>query len=245
MPAADRCVEEIFGMSRRRSGTDDRRRRRIEVPPGVDDRLGTKAAHGENQKDDLHPGPEGLDPGARRRRGDGSARQSASETTTTAMMTACITRRCHTRRRSGAPSARRSRAGPAWGWRPVFWRPASWKPGILAVCVLRLAASRRHVARRRSSGYRCRSDGSSGCRRRIVVGRHPIDAFGGLHRDGSESESSDEDQFAHLKSPLLDERRLEKRFDPRCEAGHAGDAGGCERNGNEQRCARAAGAWRQ
>jgi hypothetical protein len=25
-----------------------------------------------------------------------------------------------------------------------------------------------------------------------------------------------------VKSPLLDERRLEKRFDPRCEAGHAG-----------------------
>jgi len=52
-----------FGLFRRRSGTDDRRRWRIEVPVGVDDRLGTKAAHGEDQKDDLHPGPEGLEPG--------------------------------------------------------------------------------------------------------------------------------------------------------------------------------------
>src|SRR5258705_6917681 len=52
-----------FGLFRRRSGTDDRRRWRIEVPVGVDDRLGTKAAHGKDQKDDLHPGPEGLEPG--------------------------------------------------------------------------------------------------------------------------------------------------------------------------------------
>src|SRR6266550_1451605 len=52
-----------FQMFRRRSGTDDRRRWRIEVPVGVDDRLGTKAAHNEDQKDDLHPGPEGLEPG--------------------------------------------------------------------------------------------------------------------------------------------------------------------------------------
>jgi hypothetical protein len=52
-----------FQMFRRRSGTDDRRRWRIEVPVGVDDRLGTKAAHGEDQKDDLHPDPEGLEPG--------------------------------------------------------------------------------------------------------------------------------------------------------------------------------------
>src|SRR6266550_6640185 len=52
-----------FGPFRRRSGTDDRRRWRIEVPVGVDDRLGTKAAHGEDQKDDLHPDPEGLEPG--------------------------------------------------------------------------------------------------------------------------------------------------------------------------------------
>ncbi len=63
MPGADRGVEEILKMFRRRSGTDDRRRWRIEVPVGVDDRLGTKAAHGENQKDDLHPDPEGLEPG--------------------------------------------------------------------------------------------------------------------------------------------------------------------------------------
>src|SRR6266850_1988634 len=63
MPLADRCVEEILRLFRRRSGTDDRRRWRIEVPVGVDDRFGTKAAHGEDQKDDLHPGPEGLEPG--------------------------------------------------------------------------------------------------------------------------------------------------------------------------------------
>jgi hypothetical protein len=66
-----------------------------------------------------------------------------------------------------------------------------------------------------------RRDRCRGCHRRIDVGRHPLDALGGLRRDGSESESSDEDQFAHLKSPLLDERRLDNRFDPRCEAGHA------------------------
>ncbi len=63
MPLADRCVEDILGPFRRRSGPDDRRRWRIEVPVGVDDRLGTKAAHNEDQKDDLHPGPEGLEPG--------------------------------------------------------------------------------------------------------------------------------------------------------------------------------------
>jgi hypothetical protein len=63
MPGADRGVEEILDCSPRPSGTDDRRRWRIEVPVGVDDRLGTKAAHGENQKDDLHPDPEGLEPG--------------------------------------------------------------------------------------------------------------------------------------------------------------------------------------
>src|ERR1041384_2169544 len=62
MPFADRCVEEILGRAPRRSGTDDRRRRRIEVPPGVNDRLGTKAAHGENKEDDLHLRPESLDP---------------------------------------------------------------------------------------------------------------------------------------------------------------------------------------
>src|SRR5256885_2859263 len=63
MPSADRGVEEILKIFRRRSGTDDRRRWRIEVSVGVDDRLGTKAAHGEDQKDDLHPDPEGLEPG--------------------------------------------------------------------------------------------------------------------------------------------------------------------------------------
>jgi hypothetical protein len=63
MPGADRGVEEILKMFRRRSRTDDRRRWRIEVPVGVDDRLGTKAAHGEDQKDDLHPDPEGLEAG--------------------------------------------------------------------------------------------------------------------------------------------------------------------------------------
>ena len=47
-------------------------------------------------------------------------------------------------------------------------------------------------------------------------------AFSGLRRDGNESESCDQDQFAHVKSPLLDERRLQKRFDPRCETDHAG-----------------------
>src|SRR3954451_3690537 len=52
-----------FGMFRPRSGTDDRRRRRIEVPVGVDDHLGTKATHRENEKDCLHPRPEGLKPG--------------------------------------------------------------------------------------------------------------------------------------------------------------------------------------
>src|SRR6187431_3350874 len=52
-----------FRPTRLRSGTDDRRRWRIEVPPGVDDRLGTKAAHGKNEKDGLHPGPERLRPG--------------------------------------------------------------------------------------------------------------------------------------------------------------------------------------
>src|SRR4051812_41719697 len=52
-----------FGIFPRRSGTDDRGRRRIEMPPGEDDRLGTKAAHGENEKDCLHPRPEGLEPG--------------------------------------------------------------------------------------------------------------------------------------------------------------------------------------
>jgi hypothetical protein len=35
------------------SGTDHRNRRRIEVPPGVQDRLGTKAAHTENEDDVL------------------------------------------------------------------------------------------------------------------------------------------------------------------------------------------------
>jgi|SRR2546423_9042117 len=63
MPSADRGVEEILKIFRRRSGTDDRRRWRIEVSVGVDDRLGTKAAHGQDQKDDLHPDPEGLEPG--------------------------------------------------------------------------------------------------------------------------------------------------------------------------------------
>jgi hypothetical protein len=62
MPLADRGVEEILKMFRRRSGTDDRRRWRIKVSIGVDDRLGTKAAYDEDQKDDLHPGPEGLAP---------------------------------------------------------------------------------------------------------------------------------------------------------------------------------------
>src|SRR4051812_21802225 len=52
-----------FGMFLRRSGTDDRRRWRIEVPVSVDDYLGTKAAHGEDQKQDLHPDPEGLKSG--------------------------------------------------------------------------------------------------------------------------------------------------------------------------------------
>jgi hypothetical protein len=33
------------------------------MPDGVDDGLGTKAAHAENEKDDLHPCPERLDPG--------------------------------------------------------------------------------------------------------------------------------------------------------------------------------------
>src|SRR5213593_3264245 len=63
MPGADRGVEEILKMFRRRSGTDDRRRWRIEVPVGVDDRPGTKAAHREDQKQDLHPDPESLGPG--------------------------------------------------------------------------------------------------------------------------------------------------------------------------------------
>jgi hypothetical protein len=35
------------------SGTDHRNRRRIEVLPGVQDRLGTKAAHTENEDDVL------------------------------------------------------------------------------------------------------------------------------------------------------------------------------------------------
>src|SRR4051795_10251991 len=52
-----------FGIFPRRSGTDDRRRWRIEVPPGVNDHRGTKAAYGENQKDRLHPRPEALPPG--------------------------------------------------------------------------------------------------------------------------------------------------------------------------------------
>jgi hypothetical protein len=107
MPAADRGVEEILKCSVAGSGADDRRRRRIEVPVRVDDCLGTKAAHDENQKDDLHPDPEGLAPG------DASAAAAA-----------------------------------------------------------------------------------------VPPGKRP--------------------QFAHLKSPLLDERRLEKRFDAQCETGHAG-----------------------
>src|SRR4029078_12672212 len=53
-----------FGPAPCRSGTDDRSRRRIEVPVGVNDHLGTKAAHDENQDDDLHLSPEGLDPAA-------------------------------------------------------------------------------------------------------------------------------------------------------------------------------------
>src|SRR6478735_10697537 len=52
-----------FGKFRRRSGTDDRKRWRIEMPPGVNDHFGTKAAQGENEKDHLHPRPEGLEPG--------------------------------------------------------------------------------------------------------------------------------------------------------------------------------------
>jgi hypothetical protein len=63
MPAADRGVEEILECSAW-SGTDDRRRWWIEMPEGVDDRLGTKAAQGEDQKDNLHPCPEGLEPDA-------------------------------------------------------------------------------------------------------------------------------------------------------------------------------------
>src|SRR5437588_7090317 len=51
-----------FGLFRR-SGTDDRRRWRIEVPVGVDDRLGTKDAHAENQKEDLNPSTESFGPG--------------------------------------------------------------------------------------------------------------------------------------------------------------------------------------
>src|SRR5438034_11721658 len=51
-----------FGLFRR-SGTDDWRRWRIEVTVGVDDRLGTKDAHAEDKKDDLHPSPESLGPG--------------------------------------------------------------------------------------------------------------------------------------------------------------------------------------
>jgi hypothetical protein len=34
-----------------------------------------------------------------------------------------------------------------------------------------------------------------------------------LRRGGGQDESGNEDQFAHLQSPVLDERRLEKRFD--------------------------------
>ena len=53
MPAADRVAKEISSEFLRRSGTDDRHLWRIEVPPGVQDRLGTKAAQGEDKDDVL------------------------------------------------------------------------------------------------------------------------------------------------------------------------------------------------
>jgi hypothetical protein len=52
-----------FDPFRRPSGTDDRRRRRIKVSAGMDGYFGTKAAHGENEKDDLQLCPERLDLG--------------------------------------------------------------------------------------------------------------------------------------------------------------------------------------
>src|SRR5947207_5447036 len=58
MPAADRRVEEILDRSVAGQGPTIG-----EMPVGVDDRLGTKDAHAEDQKDDLHPSPESLGPG--------------------------------------------------------------------------------------------------------------------------------------------------------------------------------------
>jgi hypothetical protein len=52
MPAADRGAKEIFeGVAL--SGTNDRSRRRIEMPVSVHDRLGTKAAQSEDEDDAL------------------------------------------------------------------------------------------------------------------------------------------------------------------------------------------------
>ncbi len=54
MPVADSTKEEICAFRENAlSGTDHRDRRRIEVAPGVQDRLGTKAAHTENEDDVL------------------------------------------------------------------------------------------------------------------------------------------------------------------------------------------------
>jgi hypothetical protein len=53
MPAADSGAKEISSGFFDPSGTDDGRLWRIEMPPGVQDRLGTKAAQREDEDDVL------------------------------------------------------------------------------------------------------------------------------------------------------------------------------------------------
>src|ERR1700738_2343162 len=57
--------------------------------------------------------------------------------------------------------------------------------------------------------------------RLVIGGKDQAAALTGLRRHGSQNESGYQDQFAHVKSPLFDGRRLNRRRIPLCDADHA------------------------
>src|SRR5215211_4599850 len=79
----------------------------------------------------------------------------------------------------------------------------------------------------------------------LVGGQRQAAGLAGLDRGGRQQQGGNQDQFAHVKSPLFDEGRLRNRSNRLCDQNHAKphEKQKCGTE-NDKRCARHPGAWR-